>query len=283
MRRRVELNLKLFDGEGGTPAPAAGAEQTGENVQNTTGGEEGTGAGQTPEERMEAYEKMKQDYKDLYGEDVRKQVSRRYRENESLHQQLDSYSPLMSLLASRYGVENADVNTLMQAIENDDSFWEEQAMKENLSVEQLKHMRKMEAENKSLIEANQRSQQIRQREDTYARWDRESEACRQQFPQFDMQAECENPQFVRLLGAGLDVASAYKAVHFDELTQGLMAQAEKDTKKKVADNIRAGAGRPMENGTGGQAKNGKINAWDLSDKEFRAYLERARRGETVTI
>lgn len=51
--------------------------------------------------------------------------------------------------------------------------------------------------------------------------------------EFDMAKECENETFTRLLGAGVEVENAYKAVHFNEITQGLMAQTERDTKKKL--------------------------------------------------
>ena len=38
MKRIIEMNLRLFEGEGGgTGAAAPAADQTGENVQNTTG------------------------------------------------------------------------------------------------------------------------------------------------------------------------------------------------------------------------------------------------------
>lgn len=35
--KRVRLNLRLFEGEGGEAGAGSSAEQTGENVQNTTG------------------------------------------------------------------------------------------------------------------------------------------------------------------------------------------------------------------------------------------------------
>ena len=111
-----------------------------------------------------------------------------------------------------------------------------------------------------------------------------TELCKQHFPEFDMAKECENETFTRLLGAGVEVENAYKAVHFNEITQGLMAQTERDTKKKVADSIRSGNGRPSENGVGAGSANGtKVSAWDLSHEEFRKVMERAARGETITM
>ena len=71
----------------------------------------------------------------------------------------------MSLLSERYGIEDGNVAKIMEAIDNDDSFWEEQALKENMTVDQLKRMRKTEAQNRQLVESAQRAQQIRQRDD----------------------------------------------------------------------------------------------------------------------
>ena len=300
MKRIIEMNLRLFEGEGGGAGAAApAADQTGENVQNTTGSagaEEGQELEETPEERQAGYEKFKEKYRDLYGKDVKSHIDRRFKDEQRLHEQLDSYTPLMSLLSERYGIEDGNVAKIMEAIDNDESFWEEQALKENMTVEQLKRMRKTEAQNRQLVESAQRAQQIRQRDDIYARWDREAELCKQHFPElaladlylsfseFDMAKECENETFTRLLGAGVEVENAYKAVHFNEITQGLMAQTERDTKKKVADSIRSGNGRPSENGVGAGSANGtKVSAWDLSHEEFRKVMERAARGETITM
>ena len=234
--------------------------------------------------RQAGYEKFKEKYRDLYGKDVKSHIDRRFKDEQRLHEQLDSYTPLMSLLSERYGIEDGNVAKIMEAIDNDESFWEEQALKENMTVEQLKRMRKTEAQNRQLVESAQRAQQIRQRDDIYARWDREAELCKQHFPEFDMAKECENETFTRLLGAGVEVENAYKAVHFNEITQGLMAQTERDTKKKVADSIRSGNGRPSENGVGAGSANGtKVSAWDLSHEEFRKVMERAARGETITM
>lgn len=290
--RKIKMNLRLFEGEGGaagasatgTGAPAA--EQMGENVQNTTGNTaEGEGTQENkPEDRLAAYERFKEEFKDLYGNDVREHINRRFKDEKKLQEQLDSYTPLMSMLGMRYGLQEPTVPNVMEAIDQDEAFWEEQAMKENMTVDQYKRMRKLESDNQELLETVNRAKQVRQREDTFARWDKEAELCKQHFPQFDMKIECENPDFQRALGAGMSVETAYKAVHFDEITRGLMEKTEKDTKKKVADSIRSGGGRPTENGVGaGSANETKVSAWDLSSDEFHKIMERAARGEKIMI
>lgn len=295
--KHVELNLTLFEGEGagadgGSAVASAeadvmkveakteeggnGMESVGEDLKNPAEKEK------TPEERLEEYNRFKADYKDLYGKDVQNAIGRRYKENEQLRQQIDAYGPLLNTLSAKYGLENPDVQMLMEAIDKDNSFWEEAAIKEGMSVEQYKKMKQYEAEHKQILDAARKAEQIRQKEQTWERWNQEAELCAQKFPQFNMDAELNNDNFIRLLGAGLDVESAYKAAHFDELTEGIAKQTEQETRKKVADNIRAGAGRPLENGIGtGGANKTKTSAWDLSQDEFRQYLERCKSGEQI--
>ena len=294
--KHIYLNLRLFEGEGG--AGSAGAETAGattgevtdtQEVQEEKGDgqeknvqEHESGQDKSPDKRMEEYNRFKAEFKDLYGQEVKNAINQRYKENEQLKQQLDSFGPLINMLSAKYGLEDADVSTIMEAINKDNSFWEESAMKEGMSVDQYKKMKQYEAEHRQLIESAKRAEQIRQREQTWARWNQEADMCMQKFPQFNMDTELNNPDFVRLLGAGLDVESAYKAAHFDELTHGIAAKTEEKTRKKVADTIRSGAGRPIENGiAAGGANKAKTSAWDLSDEEFAGLMEKVKRGERI--
>ena len=111
MRRKMLLvNLRLFDGEGGAGATAAAAAPAAEGTDTGSEAAEGQEAAEeepaqpTPEERKAAYEKFKAEYKDLYSEEVQSAINRRYRENQQLHQQLDSYGQLLDLLGARYQV-----------------------------------------------------------------------------------------------------------------------------------------------------------------------------------
>ena len=94
----------------------------------------------------------KEEYKDLYKNDVHEHINRRFKDEKKLQEQLDSYTPLMSVLGMRYGLQEPTVPNVMEAIDQDNSFWEEQALKENMTVDQLKHMRKLEADNQQLID-----------------------------------------------------------------------------------------------------------------------------------
>ena len=301
MKQKVRINLRLFEGEGGGTAagspvggvagaegaveqPTEPAQPTEDKAEEETENQVKTDPGRekSPEERMEEYKRFKKEFKDLYDQEVKNHINRRFKETDQLRKQIDEYGPLVNMLSAKYGLENPDTKSLMKLIDKDNSFWEGAAMQAGMPVEQFKQMKQFEAEHKQLIESAKRAEQIRQREQTWERWNQEADLCSQKFPQFNMDAELSNQDFVRLLGAGLDVESAYKAAHFDELAKGIAAQTEQNTKKKVADSIKAGTGRPVENGVGsGNANKARTSAWDLSKEEFARYLERVKSGEII--
>lgn len=284
MKKMIKLNLKMFEGEGGADgAPAAEAEGTEAQAEEVEA-EEQEEEQPEPESRETAYQKFRNDYKDLIGKDIEKAVSRRYTENQQLHKQLESFGPLMDLLGARYGVKSGKAEDVMAAIEKDNSFFEEAALKAGLPVEQYKNMLKLEAQNRSLLEEQQRTNEEIQRQQKFARWDREREQCEQLFPGFDMHTEAQNPQFLRLLDSGCSMETAYKAIHFEELNQGTMRRTELETQKKVADTIRAGATRPTESGAKkNSATTTKIDVANMTYEQMDAMIERARNGESVTF
>ena len=256
-------------GAGGTDGSASAAITGGDK-----GGSGGGAAAKTPEERRADYDRLiKGEYADMYADDVQKAINRRYRENAQLHQQLESYAPIMDLLSARYGVDATDMKGMREKLEADDAFFEEGALREGMSVDTYKKYVRMQAENSRLAQAQQRSENLRQRQETIARWDREAQECAKRYPGFDIQREIrENQNFVKLLGAGVDVTSAYQACHFDDISRGLIASTEMETKKQVANSIRAGAGRPAENAAGGSpAGTEPVDIWGMSKSEFAKF------------
>lgn len=285
MKRRLWLNLQLFEGDGG--APAGGAEGTPGPAEEGNG--EGTGAeegGQqpTPEERKAAYEKMKADYGDMYAEDMSKAAKRYEAETSKLQKQLEAYGPLMDMLGARFGVKDGNVDNMIAAINNDKEFFEAAALKEGLTVDQYKSMLKLQTENRQMKEAAIEAQRIRQRDQTWARWDAEAAQCKQKYPGFDMNKECQSEEFRRILGAGVDVTTAYQALHHDELVGIIAVGAQTEAKKKLSDTIRAGAGRPTENGVKNNSAAGtKIDVSKLTNEQMDELIERAKAGERIVL
>lgn len=297
--RNMKVDLKLFDGgaDGGagsgavgtTAAGTAGSETGGQNNvgSEAEGGQNAAGiqtTSDTLEQRKAEFEKVIGEYRDLYDERVQSLMKRRIGETKGLQEKLDSYNPLMNLLAEKYGVENADPQKIMDAVNADNSFFEDAALREGLSVEQYKHLKKIEAENKAFREAKKNAERTRQRDQAWARWTREAQDVKNIYPGFDLKTELVNPEFVQLLGSGVGVKAAYQAIHMDEIMAGTISKTAKIAAKRQADAIRAGQARPMENGASGAVgMNAKIDVSKLTDKQIDELAKRARAGEVISF
>lgn len=294
MRNKLYLNLRMFDGGasgGGAGGAAAGgnggtgAGGTAAAAGSESGNPEGAPEG-TPEieDREAGYKEFKNKYKAEFDRDVQKHINRRYAENQTLHETLDSHNALLELLGNKYGVmagENGyDVSEITAAIEKDNSFFEEMALREGMPVEKYKEYARMQRENSMLQAAKERHDQMHQREMAYKKWDEESQVCKSHYPQFDFSSEIQNPDFTRLIANGVSVKNAYEVCHQDEIMQGLRQQTEKETTKRVTDHIRAGADRPAEVAAGTQSAGKEVlDIMSMSPQEFWAFRRKVESGE----
>lgn len=107
-------------------------------------------------------------------------------------------------------------------------------------------LRGMRQENQQLKE-----QQLRRKADAARRLrglqEQEGEI-RKVYPEFRWQEELRNPQFGRLVMAGVEPTAAYETVHRRELMERAMRYAAGRTRKQVAGSVASGMGRIAENG-----------------------------------
>lgn len=289
------LCLTLFD-EGGALFTAA----TGQAGQNSNQGVVMYGVQEQPQEtpveksevketanpiddRKSQFDKLiNEEYKDLFNERIQNIINKRFKETKTLQEQVEKVNPLLDILGSKYGVDGKDVDKLSKALEEDKKFFEDEAAKEGLSVDQYKDMKRLERENAQFKQSYENAQKIKQKEAVWNEWSNQADEAKVMYPNFELKKELENPAFAKLLGAGVDVKSAYQAIHMDEIVGGAMAYTAKTVEKKVADNVRARGSRPSENGlssqTGVMVKN-DVSRLTASDRA--EIAKRVARGETI--
>ena len=181
---------------------------------------------------------------------------------------------------AKYGVK--DLKSLQKAVQADDSYFEEAAAAEDLSVEQYKYKLKLEKENAQKDAALREIERRENAKKAYAEWKKQEEALKTRYPKFSLDAEANNPQFVKLLQSGIDVKTAFETIHHDEILSGAMMQTAEAVRKNVTDNIKARGLRPSENGINAQA--GVIVKNDVSKltpKDRAEIARRARMGESI--
>lgn len=290
-------NLHLFDGGDGGGAPAAGAEagsQASVVSSQATTGDNGTPAAagqeneQTPEQLAEEFQELtKGKYKDAYDKDFQQRFQKlfdqRFKGVKADRERLSSYQPIIDTLSARYGITDGDMGKLSQAIDSDQSLWEEAAEEAGLTVEQYRRVQRMEMENQRLKAAQRETIQHQMAQQQMQVWQGQIQQVQQSYPDFNLEAEMQNPAFQAMLRAGASIQNAYEATHIDQIKAALAQQTAKSTEKKVTDNIRKKGMRPQE--VGGAQPGVPLNA-DLKNstaKQRAEWAARAERGEQITF
>lgn len=235
-------------------------------------------------DRNAAFEKLiKGEYKDLYDARVQDTIQKRLKGTKETVDKYNALAPTLELLANKYGVKDAsDIEALNKAIEEDDAFFEEEALKRGMSVQQLKEVRKMERENADLRRKMQEQQTKENANKLYASWMNQAEEAKKVYPSFDLRAEMNNPKFVDLLKSNIDVRTAYEVLHKDEIIPAAMQFTAKTVEQKLAKKIAANGARPSENGMSSQsAAVVKSDVSQLSKADRAEIIRRVQRGEKI--
>ena len=280
-----KINLQLLaegGGSDGGSAAAEGNQNSAQGVGNSAGQGEANGAQRTvnPQEREAAFKDIiRGEYKDLYTKEVQGIIDRRFKQTKQLEQFQTDVNPLISMLSTKYGTN--DIAQLIKAIEDDNGMWEAAADAEGLTVEQYKAKQKLENENaqfRRMMEVQAKQQQARAQ---YQQWLEDAEGVKESYPNFDLQAESENPDFINLLARGVPMKHAYEVIHMDDIKMGVATA----TQQAVAADVRANGMRPSENGAAqvNGVVTGKVNPSKMSKADRADMIRRAQRGETITL
>ena len=237
----------------------------------------------TTEDRNAKFEELiKGEYKDLYDARVQDTVQKRLKSTKETVDKYTALTPTIEMLAKKYGVDASDINALNKAIEEDDSYYEEEALEKGMTVQQLKEIKKMERENAALreqMEAQNRKDNAAQQ---YAAWMRQAEEAKRTYPNLNFEAETQNPQFRQLLLSGIDVGTAYMVIHKDEIIPAAMQYTAKTVEQKLTNKVIANGARPSENGNSSQSASVvKSDVSQLSKADRAEIIRRVQRGEKI--
>lgn len=300
--KRFKLNIQFF-GEGagtgasaGTGAEGSGAEtgsidlasqgsaNNGDNVDVT---EPQGKTAKTPQQRQEDFEALiRGEYREEFQKRTQRIIDKRFKQQGELENTLKSHDELLTVLAQKYGVDSRDAKAIMDAINKDDSFYEQEALDKGLSVKQLKEIKKLERDNASLRKAQEEAERKRHTDQIYSEWLNESEELKNKYglDSFNLESEIQNPEFIKLLAGGISLESAYKAIHFDDMVGGAMAHTAATVKEKMANNIASRSGRPAENGVSSQStSNFKTDVNKMTKADRAKIMREVQKGANVVL
>jgi hypothetical protein len=239
---------------------------------------------QQPDRNAEFEKLIKGEYKDLYDARVQDTIQRRLKGSKETVDKYNALSPTLELLGKKYGVDPNDTEALSKAIEEDDAYYEEEALQKGITVEQLKEFRKMEKENATLRQQMQEKNAREQGAKLYAQWMEQGEKTKAIYPSFDLRAEMQNPKFTDLLRANIDVRTAYEVIHKDDIIPAAMQFTAKTVEQKLTNKIIANGARPTENGVSSQSSAVvKSNVSQLNKADRAEIARRVARGEKISF
>ena len=297
------LNLQLFAdggagagaGDGGTAqgqgvtAPDAGVQKADKNpLANVKYGiqEDAPIAGvqktATPDRNAEFEALIKGEYKDLYDAKMQDTIQKRLKGHKELEAKHNALQPVLDILAKKHGVDATDIEALTKAIEEDDSYFEDEALEKGMTVQQLKEFKKIERENAEFKAQMEEQKRQENGQKLYAAWMNQAEETKTIYPSFDLQAEMNNPKFVDLLRSNIDVRTAYEVLHKDDIIRGAMQFTAQTVESKLSKKIASNGARPTESGMSSQsAAVVKSDVSQLSKADRAEIIRRVQRGEKI--
>ncbi len=231
----------------GAGAASAGAPEAGKATDPRTYGND-----EADRKRIEFENLIRGEYKQAFDERVQKIIDRRFRDMRVLKEQAAKIKPVLDALYEKYGV--MDPEKLIGLLKADD------ARAETSDGDRRRHaaMKVM-------------------------KWRADADEILRMYPGFDLANEMKNAAFVTLLKAGVDMKTAYRTLHQDEILDAAIRYAAKKAHDQTIREMRMHASRPEENGAGGRggAKMAPLSVGSMTRQEREEIERRCARGEKV--
>lgn len=249
-----------------------------------------TGERQEIEEPKKAtfQELIRGEHKEAFEKEIKKALDKRLKGTKNTVEAYERMLPAMEVLAKKYGIDiskGMDAAAIADAVANDAGMYREEAERMGLSEEQAMERAKLERELRRMQRVQEEQQHQEQQRKAWGEIVRQAEAVKEVYPAFDLEAEMQNPNFMRLLGAGVPVRTVFEVIHKDEINQAMMQYTAQKTSEQIAGSIQANGRRPVENGASGGNPPGSLRTdpKSLSKEEREDIKKRARRGEKVYL
>ena len=237
-----------------------------------------------PDLNAEFEQLVKGKFKEQYDAKMQDTIQKRLKGSKETVDKFNALTPTLELLASKYGVDANNIEALNAAIQEDDSYYEHEALERGVTVQQLKEIRKMERENAALKQQMQEQETRENANRLYSKWMQQEQDTKAVYPSFNLESEMQNPQFVNLLRSNVDVRTAYEVLHKDEIIPAAMQFTAKAVEQKITNKIMANGARPAENGMASQgAAVVKSDVSQLSKADRAEIARRVQRGEKISF
>lgn len=244
------------------------------------------------QQRASFEELIKGEYKEDADKWAQNLIQRRFKANKAQDEMNRKMQGVIDRVATRYGMDadNIDFDALYQKMDEDTSGLEDEALEKGLTVDALKQLRSLQAQNRQLQRETTAQAEERQRREFFSDLARQAAELHERGIDINLVQEMENPDFRAMVmptsmrGSGLSVEQAYGALHYKDMLGAGMQAAIQRTKDEVSRSLQAGAARPMENGSRtAQAAQVRTDPSKFTKRDFDEINRRAERGEKIAF
>lgn len=224
----------------------------------------------------------KERYRDRYNNEMQTAVQNRIKNVKVSEENLKKLAPVLSGMYEKYGVQEGDIDSLVNAYNNDEDRLASEALERGVSVDQLKEIKSLERDRAELERIRNRDREEEAFNNHIAKLQQQAEELKKSVPGFDLIAELRsNQKFAQLTSPqyGLSVEDAYYLVHRAEIDAGARMAS-----RRIAMSQAANAARPTENGLLDQAAveiKADPSKWSKKDRE--EVRRRVQRGDKIVL
>lgn len=282
-----KLNLSLFgEGEGG-PAPVANGQEA-KASEVIYGKQDAEPVAEVEKETKPSKPAFKDliegDYKEDFTNFFQEKFNERHKDHKSLEAKVTNYEGILQLVGQKYGISEVDADKILKAIEDDESYYENEAMEKGMTTEQLKDYKRLEREKSVLMKEKAERDKLDKATKIQQQWESEEAQLKTVYPDFNFRKEILDPKFVGLVTNNIDLRTAYEVVHRAELLDGAIRQTAQTVQKAVTQNIKAKGNRPTEEGMSyAQPATLKDNPRDWTEEDFRTVRKLVAQGKKIKL
>lgn len=197
-------------------------------------------------------------------------IDRRFAKAKNDEQQLRDLKPLLEEISKAYpDISPDNIPSLIKAIQGT------KTPEKARAVPDLDRLRNMKSQLESKRAAAEKQKII-------ADWEKQAEALKEIYPDFNLSREVLNEDFAQLLKAGVSVRRAYEAANIEGILGSAMHYAAMSISRKTAQSIRTSSARVQENSALDRAASKKsTNVNLLTEKDILNILEDVKRGAKI--
>lgn len=260
----------------------AEAEETSGTEDNQNEAEVGEDSAGDPDSEFEDLIKGK--FKESFHKKTQGIINNRFKNAKETEGKLSLAMDALAPLFDRYGIEEANLEGIRDAIKSDAGIFAKKALEAGRESEEYRDAFNADRDRKQQAAKDERENRLKMAAEKYQDWKAQELEIQKTYPSFSLEKAFANEDFRNMAMSGTSLLNAYRASHFDEISAGLVAAATKRAAKNTLDSMQGNIRRPHEGGM--SSAGGTVTKKDVSSltgNDIDSILKAVGRGDKITF